>query len=50
MNFSNTQNEILEIEITKKGFLKEKKRFIERKSLTMKKSFLKLLNVIIYRE
>lgn len=26
MNFSNTQNEILEIEITKKGFLKEKKR------------------------
>lgn len=26
MNFSNIQNEILEIEITKKGFLKEKKR------------------------
>lgn len=26
MNFSNTQNEILEIEITKKRFLKEKKR------------------------
>lgn len=31
MNFSNTQNEILEIEITKKGFLKAKEK--KRKDL-----------------